>query len=429
MNKSINNFLNYIYLKKYKIIIIYSILIIALLLRIIFVFFIHPPEKYLYSDMKGYYNRAIKISKGEKEEIIDTLYPPGTHYFYSIFFKFKNAFFIIKLVNIIVSVISCFFIYLISKILFNLKSALISLFISSINYIFIDFTGYILSETPFIFTLSMMFFFLLKSIKEQNNIKRFIYSFLSGLLLIISSSIRSSILLFIPFFIVWWIFNIKKYKLYYNVFFYLLGFLPILIILSLRIYLITGSFGVISTNNGLNFFQGRSHVRDIEFYDLERGSYYLFASPVAIQKGYIKNYKFYYGPYNSSSLFEEGIKEMKKDIGRTILFSLEQILDLFFTVDIWPTFAIRTKILPNLIKYYNYIFIILVILPSIILFIIRFKKIKSNLSLLPYFFILVIILTAMIFYGDPRFRVPFDIFFIILSGYFYSNLIIYKSFK
>ncbi len=394
------------------------ILLLAFLLRFYYIFVVHPPERFIYSDMQGYYERALKIAHNMPQDIADSLTAPGTHYFYSICFHTGHPFLMLKLINLLISILSCYFIFLITKELFNRRAALIAFFISSINFLFIDFTGYILSETPFIFFFSLLFYLMIKSTKASNVSNKCIFLTLAGLCSSIAVAIRPGILIFILLFILWNLMNWKKQKVVPTLFF-VLGYLPIYVLLTFHAYQLTGNVGMVSTNGGLNFYQGRSHVKDIRFNDSQRGFQFFFASPVAVQKGYDFNTSFNFGPYESARLFDEGMKEAKKDVPRTISFSLEHILDLFYTTVLWPSCCAGGSI-EKVVKYFNILFIYIIILPSIIPLLLNFKRFAFSSAFLTYIALGSNIIVAMIYYGDPRFRVPFDMFSTILTAYLFS---------
>ena len=402
------------------------IFLLAFFLRSYYIFFLHPPEHFLYGDMQGYYERALKIANSMPQDIADSLTTPGTHYFYSICFYTRHPFLMLKLMNLLISLLSCYLIFLITKELFSLRAAFIAFFISSINFLFIDFTGYILSETPFLFFFSLLFYLMIKSTKASNVSKKCTFLTLAGLCSSIAVAIRPGILIFVLLFILWNLVNWKKQKIVSTLFF-VLGYLPIYILLTFHAYQLSGNIGMVSTNGGLNFYQGRSHVKDIRFIDSQRGFSFLFASPVAVQKGYDFNTTFDFGPYESARLFEQGMKEAKKDIPRTIFFSLEHVLDLFHTTVIWPSCCAGGSI-EKVVKYFNIFFIYIIILPSIIPLLLNFKRFIFSSVLLPYIAFGSNIIVAMIYYGDPRFRVPFDMFPIILTAYLFS-LITFKRSK
>lgn len=397
------------------------IFIIGFVFRYAFVFYIHPPEDFLFSDMQGYYDRAVNLYKGIPEDIYSSFYPPGTHYIYSVFFASKEPFLWIKWFNVLISSVTCILVYLISKEISGKKTAMIAFTICSFNYLFIDFAGYFMSETIYVFSLAVLSWLLIKSIRSEQVLQKCFYSVCAGFAIIGSASIKSSILLFIPLFGIWFLFNFKKYKILNNIPFYIVGFLPLLIALVVRFYSITGTFGIISTNGGFNFFQGRSHAKDIYCTDLNRGATYKFASPVAVQKQYDYNVYIDDGPYDSHFFYSKGVEFAKMDLLQTLQFSLGHIADLTVTAEIWPSFAIRQPF-AFIIKWFNYLFFIIIIIPALLWIGIMFNSIMRGLEVLNLFPIVIIILTSAIYYGDPRFRVPFDIYFILFAATFYSYL-------
>ena len=47
--------------------------------RVVWGIFFHPALNYVYSDMGGYVDRAIRVATGTTLDRFDTFYPPGTH--------------------------------------------------------------------------------------------------------------------------------------------------------------------------------------------------------------------------------------------------------------------------------------------------------------------------------------------------------------
>jgi 4-amino-4-deoxy-L-arabinose transferase-like glycosyltransferase len=395
------------------------ILFLGLLFRFFYVFIIHPPENYLFSDADKYYESAKKISKGIKENVEDTFYPPATPFVYSVFFYTKNRFRYIKLFNVLISTLTCILVFLISKCLFGNLAAFFGFFVSSFNCLFIDFTGYLMSETLYTFVLAMMFYCFLLSIIAKHQKYRKLFSILAGLFLIIAGAVKAAILLFIPFFCIWWFFNFKKYKIFWNSVFYCIGFIPLAFLLALRFYSLTHEIGLISSNAGFNFFQGRSHINLATFVDKKGNIVKEIGSPVAIYKNYLYNDTFKVHYYNSNWFYHKGIEEIKKDIPRTIAFSVSNFFDLFISIEIWPTCF---SPLGPWIKVANILFVFLIIIPAVFFLFYNFPFFLNGHQLLVTFPVLVIVLTSIIYYGDPRFRVPFDIFFIIIASFFYSQI-------
>ena len=404
------------------------ILLSGMALRYAYVFYIHPPESYLFSDMAGYYDRGYQILIHMPKDIYDAFYPPGTSYLYSLLWKARDVQLAIKYFNLIISTLTCLIVYLICLLIFDRKTGLIALILISFNFLFIDFAAFYLSENPDALSLALMFWMFLLSIMAKKIYAKRLFAVLAGFAVIASAAIKSSILLFLPLFGIWWLFNLRKYKIFYNLPFYALGFLPLCIFLMIRYNSITGEFGLISSNGGMNFFQGRSHIKDVNCYDPGNGRYYLFASPIAHHKNYFYNDTFNAGPYDSHFFYKLGIEFARSQPWKSVGYSFGHVYDMLFITDVWPS-SISKKPPPYISRFFNTLNIFIVTIPAFIACIFYWRSLRSGPGILIIFPILVIILTSMIFYGDPRYRVPFDIFFIMLAAVFYAKLIpgwIYK---
>jgi len=175
----------------------------------------------------------------------------------------------------------------------------------------------------------------------------------------------------------------------------------------------------VSTNGGINFYQGRSHVRAVEFYPPD-GSYYIFASPVAAYRGYSFDKSFDIAPYDSGPLYKDGITFMIENPLISIRYSFQHIYDLFFYPTVWPSYSI-SETYSSIILGANLFFVCLIALPAIYYILRNLRKIifgKEAILLMP---ILIILATVVIYYGDPRYRVPFDSFFIIFWSKFFKD--------
>src|SRR3972149_7514385 len=86
---------------------------------------------------------------------------PGYIYFIGVILRiFNEKIFFVKLMQIILSTISVFFIYLLGKRIFNKSVGVLSAFIFSIYPTLVAFTHYLWSETLYIFLLIIIIFLL-----------------------------------------------------------------------------------------------------------------------------------------------------------------------------------------------------------------------------------------------------------------------------
>ena len=127
----------------------------------------------LLGDEVDYLWHGLRIARGDSFETKELLqggyvhfnpshWGPGYIYFIGIILRFFNEkVFMIKLVQVILSTISVYLIYILAKKIFNESIALLSAFIFSIYPTLIAFTHYLWSETLYIFLLVIIIFFLI----------------------------------------------------------------------------------------------------------------------------------------------------------------------------------------------------------------------------------------------------------------------------
>lgn len=134
---------------------------------------------------KGYFD-------GDYYSFRAPLYPLFLAGIYAIFGK---NFLAVRIIQAIIISLSCIFIFLTAKNIFNVRIAKISAFIFALYPNFIYYPGVLLTESLFIFLLSVLMYFLVR-LKESPNILNQIGS---GLTLGVSALLKPGIFLFLPF--------------------------------------------------------------------------------------------------------------------------------------------------------------------------------------------------------------------------------------
>ena len=57
----------------------WSVIALGAAIRLVYVLIGHPPSNYVFSDMRGYVDRAVALATGAELQRYDAFYPPGTH--------------------------------------------------------------------------------------------------------------------------------------------------------------------------------------------------------------------------------------------------------------------------------------------------------------------------------------------------------------
>jgi len=193
-------------------------------------------------------------------------YGPLYFYFLALVYKiFGIDPYIARLIQMLLGIATSLLIYLIARKVFNKTTALISISISIFYGMFYIHEGVLLMESlvTFLNTLSI---FLLLRIENNPSYKNIA---LAGITIGLSALARANILLFVPFILIWIFFNSKLIT--HNSKLLRFAFLCLVILLTIspatiRNYLVSGKFVLISTNGPVNLWIGNNPYATGEFY-------------------------------------------------------------------------------------------------------------------------------------------------------------------
>lgn len=184
--------------KKYIILIILICIFLRLLL-----FILYKPwneqvvtTDVLIYDAQDFHNLSKEIINNHRfynisNDMIETLRTPGYPLFLSIIYKiFGYKPWIVLLFHIFIESLSCFFLYLAIKKLFNLKVALYSAFFYAINPFIILYTMTLITEILFMFFIILSFYFFTFVIKDEKRKKIVINLIISSFFIAIAALIR-----------------------------------------------------------------------------------------------------------------------------------------------------------------------------------------------------------------------------------------------
>jgi len=127
------------------------------------------------------------------------IWPPGYFIFVYTILKLSGSVLVLKFIQILLSLVTAFFIYLIARDLFNEKVGLAAVVFTSFYPELIAFTHYSFSETFYIFFLILSFLLIIRYTKTND----YRILVLSALCLGLTSLIRSLVLYFIPIAGIW----------------------------------------------------------------------------------------------------------------------------------------------------------------------------------------------------------------------------------
>lgn len=377
----------------------YIIIVVGFILRLAFVQFINPIDRMIFSDMANY----VQISNdllNHKWLVTHFFQPIGFPYLlYLLKLQTSDWMTWLEAIQIIASTMSLWFVWQTAKETIGEKLGLISLGLASIHLPWIAFNGLVLSETLFIFFLSVLSWLTMRLVRDGNirNAIIWVVVFFSAFL------IKGTHVFFAPMLILA-IFYIKRFAAIK----YLLTMVGLLSLCLLGHGLFTknkiNKFQMSASAGGLNFVEGKCPQKNNA-----DSNGYSWLSPLYHQLGMTEMKKWDH-PFSDSGFF---MKEGFKCIGNNpmvLIQSFEGIPYLFVGNVLWPVNQMTVK---NTMRWYELFFGCFCLIGLAV----YFRFLNSNENKTEEFLILVlpilsVFLCVYIFKSEIRFRIPFDIWFI-----------------
>ena len=380
---------------------LFFIFILALFFRLVAVIGQDESEKSLYADAKEYDTIATNIVSGHGfSKVIEGPKVPTTRrtplyplFLSGIYAIFGHSYIAVKLIQALLGALFCIVIFLITNLIYNntrisiiacIITALYKPFISGFHYY--GGPAYVLSEYFYMFILGIAILASLLFVKKENKV----FGILAGLSTGLAMLTRPEFVLFSVFLTVYLLCvskqsarqQIKKYFIMYL--FILLTIAP----WTLRNYIVTGKFIPLSTLNGKVFLFGNN--------SLASGGW---AYPENYDKlaDEIKNLSEY---ERNRILLRKGIGELKKNPKRIPVLYIKKILVH------WAPFEKGFEV-------FNPYYAVLLLFGSIGILFFRRRTIMEYILLMIFF---TTTLTAVIAWGDPRYRYPYEFGLIIFTA-------------
>ena len=386
--------------------------------RLVWGLFFHAPLNYVYSDMGGYVERAIRVATGGALSRFDTFYPPGTHLLLAlplwVFGHGRRGMWVASVFWFLLSALVPLLAWRVALRLVSRPAAAITATLCAIWPLFITYGGFFLSEIPSIVFLLLTLWLAMRA-AEATGRAAVVAAALAGLSGGAALAIRPQLVLNVA--IAGLILLRKRdHRVRVAAFAGLGLIIPVAAVLALNAGA-AGRFVGISENGGLNFFQGHCPVNTVTTGNPSTG-FYVFASPVVVQSNRGLDYVFpTHLAWEQSYFFRQGLRCIKNNPAGQFSVVARNVADLGITSVPWPQSEERG--LRRFVRPANLIYSIL--LPSILvasIFLARRKRKEGRRAgewvLIAH--LLAVLPTAVVFYGDPRFRVPYDVFGLALVG-------------
>jgi 4-amino-4-deoxy-L-arabinose transferase-like glycosyltransferase len=394
-------------------------IVLGAALRIVWILVIHPPVKYIYSDMGGYVLRAVRLVSGAPLTPDDAFFPPGTHMLLSIplgLFGLQVGIWAAAVLWCLLSIATVYMSWRLTRELLTPAAAALTTILCAGWPLFITYGGYFTSETPALALLVAALWAGVVATRREGR-TAMTFALLSGVLGGAASAVRPQLLINIVIMAAI-VFFASRRKIA-TVAWLAAGLLPVLALVVVYNSIASGQLSGLATNGGLNFWFGHCEARSVTILNSENQKTAEVGHPVPGQAGRPGDYV-----VRNHDLWDEqffiglGQECIEQDGLRHILRLGRNVLDMTATTMPWPQNE-STGWSRDVVQAANVVYSVL--LPWIVIesLSLRSRRRKDGERRGEVFMVLnlaCVAVVAILVIGDPRVRTVYDVFGFALLG-------------
>ena len=390
-------------------------IVIGAVLRGLWVLVLHPPVDHVYSDMKSYVDTAMSLAKLEPLQRFDAFYPPGTHFLLAIpLFVVgpdRDGLFAGAILWAALSAVTPYFMWRFVRLILPRPAAAITAVLCAVWPLHILYAGYFTSETPGLAFLVGSLWLAERAFQRGSRFD----GLLAGLAGGIAGAVRPAFALNV---IAVAIPRVRRLRIHAAPVAALAsGATLVLALVILHNSAATGQLAGVSENSGLTFFVGHCDIHIVRT-GRPDGINFLFGTPVAIQLGRGQDVTFPDQQIWDQDFFTaQGIGCIANDGLAHARVLIRDVFDMGLSTVPWP--LVNDPGVKDVANLTNVAYTSA--LPFIVVGTIRKVRRgwrtgggRGELVLLGQ--LALAFVTAVVFFGDPRFRTPFDVFGLALAA-------------
>jgi hypothetical protein len=376
--------------------------------RFVWVLALHQPFDYVYSDMAGYLGRAQELVDTASLRRYDAFSPPGVHLLlagvFRIFGTGQHGLWAAAVLWAGLSAAAPFLMWRIARLLLTQTAAALTAIFTAFWPLHSTAAGYFLSETPSLTFLLGALWMGYASLVATGR-RAVLLAAGAGVLGGIAVSMRPQFVLNLGILAGSWLLASPRLSRAIAAF----ASAVVLVICGVVAHnsVAAGQLTGISENSGITFFIGQCDVNTV--YAAGGAN---FTAPPAAQE---RRGRFYNFPdhqiWDQGFFFDQGLDCIRSDGVSHLGLLWRSVIDLTATTVIWPQSNEPT--LREVVKVANIAYVVL--LPAIVLWAVVIGRERRRRGERPGELILLlhlatVLVTAVLFFGDPRYRMPYDFF-------------------
>lgn len=392
----------------------WSIVLAGALLRLVFLL-IHPPDAHVYSDMLGYVTRAQALVAGAPLIPYDAFYPPGAHMLLALplwlFGRGHGGLVAAGWLWWLLSSLVPLATWRLARQLVSPSAALLAAALAAVDPLLIAYGGFFTSEIPATAALLGALWLGVAAARRptRGSIPLGLAAgLLGGAAIVTRPQLALNIVVLL--------FAMRPLRARWRAVAALLcAAIPVTGTGVAYTSAAAGHLTTLAENGGMNFFQTHCDVHVVRL-SVSPGQGYVFGAPVAVTLNRGADY-FYRGvaPGDQSFFYRQGLHCIGRNIPGAIGLAARDVADLTVTSIPWP--PVDETGLGRIVDVANVIYCTLLVLTLALLARARWRRslaIPSWSLKLLLAQLACVLPVAIIFSAEPRFRIPYDAFGIIL---------------
>ncbi|MEW5756388.1 MAG: hypothetical protein AB1810_08780 [Pseudomonadota bacterium] len=395
--------------------------------RYYYIFITHRATDYVYSDMQLYVERALNfINPNYNANIADTIYPPGMHMLLGLIYTIDSSWEPALWMQFVISCLIPLLIAGLGYLLYGARVAYLALIFASLYFTFIDYAGFFLAENPYLFSVCSALLLLVLALRARARLWRIIAAICGGVMVAISAALKEAIIVpaaLIGLFLLYLAWRNKSSSIFVILIASSLSTVAVLAPFSYRCTTLSeGAFCVTSNSGALTMLEGHhgEYVK-VWYHDHERNLHFWFGPPPFAKRGYTGELHFDFGAYDARANRAAAWAWIKEHPWQAFLLSTQNVFQLFVGPTPWPSSDTAEK---HLATFAQELFLVIVLLPALVFVWCHWRALlrleqrywADILVLLPVLGLMAAVFLSL---GDPRYRIPFDGFIMLLAARMY----------
>jgi 4-amino-4-deoxy-L-arabinose transferase-like glycosyltransferase len=382
------------------------------LLRVIWLF-VHPALNYVYSDMSLYVERAQRLATGGPLSEYDAFYPPGTHVLLAapmaLLGTGRTGLWAASALWCLMSCLAPLFAWRFARSLLGPAAGALTAAACALWPPFITYGGYFLSEIPAL-TFLLACLWLVDRAARIGGRRSVLSGLVAGATGGAALGVRPQLMLNVALAVAGLAARFRRHARAVGA--VVVGAAAALAgVLALNAAA-AGHVTGLSENGGINFFQGHCDAAVVTT-GVPTGVHFYFGSPVASQRDRGRDYSFPTRvPWEETYFYGEGLRCIRRDGLPHVVTVLRNTADLTATTVPWPQVNERWshRVVGGANRLYSFLLLPVALIGSVLLIRRRRRRGEPAPELLLLAHLALVLPSAIVFYGDPRFRVPYDFF-------------------